>query len=222
MHRYNVGETQEKNRQKIKWVLVVVSIIVTPLFNVILQAVARWLQNVDGLKSLIGWLDKIGVSVSISFVAVNALLFFLVDRYLWASVLSHFLNIPDVRGTWTGDLRSNYGNGKKVDMTLKIEQTMTRISCNARFKDSSSTSEMAIVDWHNDGEKKLTFTYCNNSRDVNVTQREYHGYNWFLIRDDSMNGWYFTDRTFGDGTTTNGTMELTKLPERNAHSSTEA
>lgn len=222
MHRYNVGETQEKNRQKIKSILVVISIIVTPLFNVILQAVARWLQNVDGLKSLIGWLDKIGVSVSISFIAVNALLFFLVDRYLWASVLSRFLKIPDVRGTWTGDLISNYDNGKKVEMTLKIEQTMTRISCNARFKDSSSTSEMAIVDWYNDGEKKLTFTYCNNSRDINVTQKEYHGYNWFLIRDDSMNGWYFTDRTFGDGKTTNGRMELTKQMNVSSNSSAEA
>ena len=214
MHRYNVGETQEKNRQRIKIILVVISIIVTPLFNLILQAVARWLQNVDGLKSLIGWLDKIGVSVSISFITVNALLFLLVDRYLWATVLSCFLNIPDVRGTWTGDLVSNYDNTKKVDMTLKIKQTMTRIS--------SSTSEMAKVDWYNDGEKKLTFTYCNNSRDVNVTQKEYHGYNWFLIRDASMNGWYFTDRTFGDGKTTNGTMELTKQAESNAHSSAEA
>ena len=222
MHRYNVGETQEKRRQTIKNILVVISIILTLIINVILQALVGCLQSVDGLKSLIGWLVKLGVLGSISFAGVYALLFLLVDRYLWATVLSHFLNIPDVRGTWTGDLVSNYDNTKKVDMTLKIEQTMTRISCNARFKDSSSTSEMAKVDWYNDAEKKLTFTYCNNSRDVNVTQKEYHGYNWFLIRDASMNGWYFTDRTFGDGKTTNGTMELTKQAESNAHSSAEA
>ena len=54
----------------------------------------------------------------------------------------------------------------------------------------------------------------NKSRNVNVNQKEYYGYNWFLIREDAMRGWYFTNRQLSDTNTTNGAMILSREPKK--------
>lgn len=214
MHGYSLGPVEELNRKKVNRALFGLSILFTPLVNkllVLLIAIAR--NNTIG-EATVDWLISVGVTISISYIMTYVALFFLVDKFLWSSVLSKVLAIPNVQGVWKGTLQSNYNAGKKIDMTLIIKQTMTEISCVAKFEDSSSSSEMAKIIWINGDEIKLTFTFENKSRNVNVDQKEYHGYNWFLIREDAMRGWYFTDRRLSDTNSTNGTMILSREPQK--------
>jgi len=210
MHRYCTSVTEEQRRSKVTRSLFVVSILLTPLINTLIMCLISVANESTHLRVILEWLTKNGITISVSYVMTYAVLYFLVDRFLWYTLLSKILRIPRISGTWEGPLRSNFGNGKEVFMKLVIKQTMTNISCTAFFSDSSSTSNMAKVCWLNKDEIRLDFTYLNNSRDLNVAQREYHGYNWFLIRGNSMNGWYFTDRKLEDGKRTEGNMQLTK------------
>ena len=214
MHGYSLGPVEEQNRKKVNRILIVLSIILTPLINKSLVFLIGLVRNVPHGETAVDWLINVGVTMSISYVMTYAALFFLVDKFLWASVLSKVLAIPNVQGVWKGTLQSNYNGGKKIDMTLIIKQTMTEISCVAKFEDSSSSSEMAKIVWINGDEIKLTFTFENKSRNVNVNQKEYYGYNWFLIRENAMRGWYFTNRQLSDTNTTNGAMILSREPKK--------
>lgn len=214
MHGYSLGPVEEQNRKKVNRILFGISIILTPLINKLLVLLIGLVRNVPHGETVVDWLINVGVTMSISYVMTYAALFFLVDRFLWSSLLSRILAIPNVQGVWKGTLQSNYSGGKTINMTLLIRQTMTAISCVAKFEDSSSSSDMAKIVWINGDEIQLTFTFINKSRNVNVDQKEYHGYNWFLIREDAMRGWYFTDRRLSDTNSTNGTMILSRVPQK--------
>lgn len=214
MHGYSLGPVEEQNRKKVNRILFGLSIILTPLINKLLVLLIGLVRNVPHGETVVDWIINAGVTMSISYVMTYAALFFLVDRYLWASLLSKVLSIPNVQGVWKGTLQSNYSGGKQINMTLLIKQTMTAISCVAKFEDSSSSSDMAKIVWINGDEIQLSFAFQNKTRDVHVAQKEYHGYNWFLIREDSMRGWYFTDRKSPDGITTNGEMELSWVAKK--------
>ncbi len=212
MHRYCTSIAEEQRRNKVTKSLFAVSVLLTPLINKLLVSLSCKANESSNLRVILEWLTENGITISVSYVMTYAVLYFLVDRFFWYALLSKILRIPRISGIWEGTLRSNFGNGKEIFMRLVIKQTMTCISCTAFFIDSSSTSNMAKVCWLNKDEIQLDFTYLNKSRDLNVTQTEYHGYNWFLVRGDSMNGWYFTDRKIEDGKRTEGTMQLTKRP----------
>jgi hypothetical protein len=214
MHGYCLSEVKEKKRDNVIKSLFFLSVIVTPFINTLLEKLINLANNNEYGASIIDWLIDKGVTTSISYMMTYALLYLLVNKCLWSSLLSPYLKIPDLRGVWVGTLESNYNGGKAIDMKLVIKQTMKNISCTAFFNDSSSTSEMAKLVWINDDEIELDFSFKNKTRNINLDQKEYHGYNWFLIRGESMNGCYFTDRKGLDGRNTDGTIRLAKRSKK--------
>ncbi|MBQ3703039.1 MAG: hypothetical protein II885_09825 [Oscillospiraceae bacterium] len=164
MHAYSLDPIQEQNREKVNRVLFGVSVILTPIFNKLLVWIVRLVQAIPFGESVIDWLIDFGFTMSISYIMTYAMLFLLVDRLLWCTLLSKALAIPNVKGVWKGTLHSNYNGGKDIDITLIIKQTLTKISCVAQFQDSSSSSDMSKLVWINGDEIQLSFAFQNKSR----------------------------------------------------------
>lgn len=220
MHGYCVGQIQEQNRKKINKTLFGLSIVLTPLLNSLIVLVIGKISSYESLKKIIDWLIENGVTMSISYIVTYAILFFLVDNYLWSMLLSKILNIPNLGGIWEGTLISNFDDNTH-NMTLKVKQTMTNISCLATFDASSSSSETAKIEYVSGNQIKLTYTYKNISRQQELMQGEHYGYSQLFVSEGNdkleMNGRYFTNRLRDeDNNTTGGTIKLTKVSKKKA------
>lgn len=160
------------------------------------------------IDSLPGWMF-LGEFFSLS---VCVLFFnYLCNQILWRNLLKSYLSIPDLNGEWEGEIISNYpGNGKetKLRMELHIKQTLFEISCTSQFfksemKDdkgpnSKSFSDFVEIDNSNPDEPILKFSYRNDSQEREVQSPSSQGFNVLNISNNTMNGFYFTNRPFKD------------------------
>ena len=212
MPGYCSAATEESRRKKIICALVLLTAILTPIVN---EQLFPWLlelaQSCAPAREVLEFLTEQNFSFSVSYITTFSLFYWLADMFFW--VVPPLFKMPNLCGTWEGTLHSNYNNDHTdIPMTLKIKQRWMTIHCTAQFPQSSSESEMARVYRKNDDEVRLEFAYSNESQAEGVEQRSYHGYNYFTVRGNTMNGLYFTDRKIkGSDKTTAGHMNLQKV-----------
>lgn len=210
MHGYCTDEDKEARRKTIVGLLVAVSVPLTPLINSGIQKLLFYLKVNPTLASIIEWLTSNGMSFAVSYVAVFFFLYGGLNLFFGVKPISKLLGIPCLRGTWVGTLHSNYNGGTDTEMKLTIKQSWMKMKCTAIFPKSSSDSIMASVYQKNDEEARLEFAYRNESQETDVVQKDYYGFNYFVVRGETMKGFYFTNREMMTDIFTHGDMELTK------------
>lgn len=94
-------------------------------------------------------------------------------KWLWRSkfLQGWLIKIPDLQGTWRGELKSDWINpetGKGMDpisMILVIKQTFSSIQCTLMTKESSSYSTTANINIApNSEDLYLTYNYTNRPK----------------------------------------------------------
>lgn len=83
-------------------------------------------------------------SIVVSVLVVLSLLF---DRWLWAlPLVNKIWHRPDLRGTWKGELRSNYpGALEPIEAYLSIHQTFSGLVISQFTKESGSVTNLAVI-----------------------------------------------------------------------------
>ncbi len=134
------------------------------------------------------------------------------DHFLWRipRVGRKLSKRPDIRGTWRGQLASNWENpetGQRVDpdpeVYLVIRQTFWRVTANLITKESKSCSTTAAIEDDGCGQYQFVAQYRNTPR-ASVRERSevHHGSFKLDISGqpvDRLEGYYWTDRnTMGE------------------------
>lgn len=146
------------------------------------------------------------------------------ERWLWSWwVFRRWLsNRPDLRGTWKGELRSNWvdpaTNQKKgpIEVYLAIRQTNSTIDVRLFSSESSSVSLSGNILADNAGVNTLAITYENTPQILmRERSRISHGGMLLSIRGDGLphqlDGEYWTDRS------TIGQLKFTSRAKRISH-----
>ena len=211
MHGYCTDQESERRRKTIIGIMVTASVALTPLINCLIKILVAYVKTKQTLVTVLDWLVSNGFSFAVSYVAVFSFLYWLLNKLFPLRPISSIVGIPCIRGTWSGKLHSNYNGATDIDMSLVVKQSWMRIRCTAFFDKSSSDSIMARVYQQNKNEIRFEFAYRNESQDASVTQRDYYGFNYFVVRGDTMKGSYFTNRKSSPDIFTHGYIELTKV-----------
>lgn len=145
-------------------------------------------------------------------ISVYAIIGIIFTKWLWRWSMLHgwLIKIPDLQGTWEGELKSDWTNpttGKRIDsipMILVIRQTFSNIKCTLMTKESTSYSITADINIIPGGEDLfLTYNYTNRPKAVVRHRSEIHDGASILkiIKKPEMclEGEYWTSRkTIGD------------------------
>jgi hypothetical protein len=160
--------------------------------------------------------------------ALASLLFLLFDHLLWRLPgIDRLSKRPDIRGTWKGQLASNWivpDTGRQVDpdpeVYLVIEQTFWSVSAVLITEESKSCSTMALLEDDGCGQKQLVVMYRNTPRaSVRHRSEVHHGSFKLDLSGKPVNrleGYYWTDRS------SMGEFELERYSKQQAGSFTEA
>lgn len=146
--------------------------------------------------------------------ASYGLIYKLVDRYAWRSAFLRklgFIDVPDVEGTYEGELVSSYIE-TKMPVRVSIDQTWTHIAI--RFETGNPTSSTsysiaAALGRSGHDEARLTYTYRNQTRPgvAEVDMNDHDGTAELCIEpiDGKADGRYFNFRG------RQGTLVLTRI-----------
>jgi hypothetical protein len=106
-------------------------------------------------------------------ISIYAIIGILFTKWIWRwNILQGWLiKIPDLQGTWRGELKSDWINqetGKSIDpisVVLVIRQTFSTIKCTLMTKESTSYSMTADINFVPNGEDLyLTYNYTNRPK----------------------------------------------------------
>ncbi len=106
-------------------------------------------------------------------ISIYAILGIVFTKWIWRwkFLQGWLIKIPDLQGTWDGELKSDWINpetGKEVDpipMVLVIRQTFSNIKCTLMTKESSSYSTTASINVaSNSDDLYLTYNYTNRPK----------------------------------------------------------
>jgi len=106
-------------------------------------------------------------------ISIYVLLGILFTKWIWRWELLQgwLIKIPDLQGTWRGELISDWVNpetGKSIDpipVVLVIRQTFSSIKCTLMTKESTSYSTTADINVVSSGEDLyLTYNYTNRPK----------------------------------------------------------
>lgn len=189
---------------------IILSALFTFLLGDIISGVRGWMQNYKWLAEILDLCDKLGVTTN--FIGVTFLygaLYWAFDNFVWRwKIVKKFLNVPDLKGHWEGQLISTTYK-KKLDMKLDVKQTWSKISFVSTFPKSKSESNTASIFIERDGIVKVGFGFINRSREL---PHQYDGYNILDMDDDNhLFGRYFNNRdnsNVGNSGGNMGTFEL--------------
>jgi hypothetical protein len=137
--------------------------------------------------------------------AVIVAVFEAFDRWAWRlGPLPRLIGIPDLRGTWTGQLRSTFVDketGKSIEpieVYLVVRQTYSRIRTALLTKESKSTSLVSSLDCQRDTTPTIQWTYRNiPALLLQSRSRIHHGAVMMDIHGSParrLTGFYWTDR----------------------------
>jgi hypothetical protein len=141
-----------------------------------------------------------------SVVPVGLLLF---ENFIWRWRLLQslsFFPIPDVSGTWKGELLSNFPNGDgtpraPIETYIVVRQSFFWISVRQYTRESASQLITGSICCERDGVKQLIGVYRNEPR---FEQRDHSPIHFGSFRYDiegrpvaRLDGHYWTDRTTG-------------------------
>ena len=106
-------------------------------------------------------------------ISIYAIIGIIFTKWLWRwkFLQGWLIKIPDLQGTWRGELKSDWINpetGKGIDpipMVLVIKQTFSSIKCALMTKESTSYSTTADINVVPNGEDLyLTYNYTNQPK----------------------------------------------------------
>lgn len=106
-------------------------------------------------------------------ISIYAIIGIIFTKWLWRwkPLQGWLIKIPDLQGTWRGELKSDWINpetGKGIDpipMVLVIRQTFSSIKCTLMTKESTSYSTTADINVVPNGEDLyLTYNYTNRPK----------------------------------------------------------
>jgi hypothetical protein len=183
-------------RLNIKVIIVAVGIFSLLVFSLVLV-----LFNIVNVKSITTLLIDYAYII-----APTSLMWLLVDRYLWHTVLFQSIkksaNIPpDIRGRWEGTLE-NENSTETQKFVIEVKQTLTSLSVISYSTIAHSTSilpEIAITD----NEDNFTLCYLWEGK-MNTSIKQIHhverfnGYTILTLNEYEkpkiLRGYYFTNR----------------------------
>jgi len=223
-HKYCTDTIQETRRKESTKILFLVTIPLTAILNeVVIPCICTRVNENACLKGILDLLVDYNVlTLSVSYVGIFTLLYFLVNRWLW-HILYSFFAMSDIRGVWTGKLISSYGP-TEVNVTLDIRQRLHEICIEGYFinqnnKESRSYSTMACLIPTGGEITHLSYVYKNESE---VGEKYHDGLCQITITrtndgKEEIKGDYFTNRKVnGTPPYTYGKMDLEKCTNKDA------
>jgi hypothetical protein len=181
MHAY---ETNAQNRDTVYFYMMLVATLLALLLYYPLQ-----LLNV----TLPWYIACIGTPTIASFYAILRYFF---DNFLWRYKIGQmrlFSAIPDIRGTWKGELHSSYNN-THVEVVLFISQTWTKLSGQLESPTSKSYTTMADLKVDAGENSGLSYEYHNVPKTFSITP-EHRGCSQLQLSLDgnTLTGRYYTN-----------------------------
>ncbi|AFZ25690.1 hypothetical protein Cylst_3553 [Cylindrospermum stagnale PCC 7417] len=183
MHTY---ATDAKDRELIPLWLAAAAVAATLLLNYVLKVLnlqVPW------------WVDAPSV------MGFYGLFYQLFDEFLWRQKIGilGFSEIPNLRGTWVGVIKSSYQGGTEFPgVILNVRQTWSKISVQLETEKSKSKSIMAAVCTESAPEPGLKYEYSNDPNPFNTQGMNTHKgiVNLVLSSDKkTLKGNYFTSQT---------------------------
>ena len=155
---------------------------------------------VSGVTLKPSYLKPLSLAISIAYFVLLAF-----DRWLWRiPFVSRMLHCPVLRGTWKGQLQSNWIDpstneaAAAVDVFLVIRQTYSTISMRMLTKESASRSLVASLQAPRDDVARASSTYQSVPRLlIQDRSRIHHGALMLEVEGSPGNrltGSYWTDR----------------------------
>ncbi len=135
------------------------------------------------------------------------------DNWLWRWRFLRTLrliNVPDLRGAWTGTVASSFTEFAKTQpVTVTIEQTWTKMAVRLNAAESRSWSVTASVLANAPEGLVLTYLFDNEPKAEAVSTMQRFRGTTVLVRTDSgqLEGHYYTGR----GRATHGSLKLRRL-----------
>jgi hypothetical protein len=170
--------------------------------------IALWVQGMPVLSS-----DFIRPFSTV----VGSITFFIAvfNKYVWAWPIFRgwYVSVPDLRGTWAVELKSNWidPNTQKeippIQGYVVVRQTLTSLSIRLMTKESKSKVIAYSFDKESDGIRKVSAVYRNEPKiELQGNRSEIHHGSFNLeiygVPASSLEGHYWTDRG------TKGSMKL--------------
>lgn len=195
MHTYSINNKERLNRII---VLIIVSIILTPIFNEILGIFINFFCKNEKILEIVNILEKFGYGIKqFPILFVFGVLYYLFDNVLWNKRIFkfRFSNIPNLSGKWSGKYKSSWKN-TEGEVELYIKQTWTKIQIVSYNKKSKSYSRVASLLTDTNKNVELVFEYENepgSNRDSGMNP--HRGFSE-LIYDENMKkleGYYTGD-----------------------------
>lgn len=214
MHRYIIEQDKEKNRDRIQYACVLLSIVGTYYGNRFISFLSESPKSCVFFKGLFSFLSFWLISYTISFATTYKIASWIMNKMLFEP-FAKLIGVPIFKGKWQGTLSPSTEH-PPIFMTLNIKQTLLKVSCESHYKQkesdeeesSSSGSYMARVFIRN-GVPKLEFSYENQGNNPDWTCRVFQGFCSFQMESDSLVGEYYTNRVGEDGKNlTHGKMHL--------------
>jgi hypothetical protein len=169
---------------------------------VLVIAVIVWagLLFVEGVTLKPSYLKPFSLTV-----AVVILILLAFERWLWRiPPVAKALHRPVLRGTWKGQLKSNWIDPRTgqeiepIDIFLLVRQTYSTVSLRLMTQESTSRSLVASLESHRDEIATLTSTYQNiPGLLIQDRSRIHHGALMLEVHGSSiknLSGFYWTDR----------------------------
>jgi hypothetical protein len=115
------------------------------------------------------------------------------EKWLWKWAST----IPDLNGTWIGEIRSSHNNGTVVSCVMRIKQTWTHMSIELDTEHSHSKTTMAALYEQLPGERGLKYEFVSEPNSLAVdTMHAHRGACRMDIspQQTSLKGNYYTGR----------------------------
>jgi hypothetical protein len=181
MHAY---AADARDRDAVAPILAVVSVLLAMSLYALLTA--RQL-------SVPWWLDAPSV---MGFYGLTRALY---DKYLWRSPITARLGwgIPDIRGTWVGEIRSSSDGETTIPAVLFVQQSWSKLCVRLDTAESASISEAAALRCDESAHAGLSYEYLNEPKALSKKTMQIHrGSARLRLSPDGtqLTGEYFTGR----------------------------
>lgn len=207
MRNYSIDTDARK--KAIIAILIISYILLGPINKLISSVNLFFVNRYVSFQEITKSLDNLGLDIScVSILVLFGFGYWIYTKWLWK--LKPFIKlhgVPDLNGSWVGVIESSHKKGEKYKMSAEIKQNWNKIQVCCYFDESSSASQSSSIYVNDDKGAVLRFSYQNTSQNASLAVREYTGFNELKYKDNTLSGFYFTNR--GNGT--HGTVFMTKV-----------
>lgn len=159
-----------------------------------LSILAAWLLHI-GMKAaglnVLWWMEMPSV------LGFYGIFFKLFDAHVWKA----FSGLPDLNGTWVGEIESDFDEGVKKPCVIHINQSWSRLLAILQTDQSRSTSTMAALYVGASRERGLKYEFVSEPIALSPgTMHTHRGCCHFEISSDRrrLDGSYYTGRDRGN------------------------